>query len=43
MLCLLIKNKLLDMDAELEKDLFKGLEMGDLNDAEKVYFTGLLA
>ena len=31
----LIQNKLLSIDAELEKDLFKGLEMRGLNDSEE--------
>ena len=39
MLCFLIQNKLLSIDAELEKDKFKGLEMRQLNE---IYLTGSL-
>ena len=35
MLCLLMQNQLLSIDAELEEDRFKGLEMTELNDTEK--------
>ena len=36
MLCHLMQNQLLSIDAELEKDQFKGLEMRNLNDTEIV-------
>ena len=36
MLFHLMQSKLLSIGAELEKDRFKGLEMRELNDAEKV-------
>ena len=39
MLCHLMQNKLLSIDAELEKDRFKCIEMRELNDTEKIYFT----
>ena len=41
MLCHLMQSKLLIIGAQLEKDRFKGLEMGELTD-RKIYFTGPL-
>ena len=35
LLCHLMQNQLLSIDAELEKDRFKCLEMRELNDTEK--------
>ena len=35
MLCHLMQNKLLSIDAGLEKDRYKDLEVRELNDAEK--------
>ena len=35
MLCHMMQNELLSIDAELEKDWFKGLQIRELNDTEK--------
>ena len=35
-LCHLMQNKLMNIDAELEKDRFRGLEMRELNDTKIV-------